>query len=229
MVAVNHLKAHVAANYLNQENLTPPFLALIISGGHTNIVLVKNYTEFSLIGKTVDDSIGETFDKIGRILKISYPAGPKIDSLSKLGDCLKYSFTKPKIKDSEFNFSFSGLKTAVINKIKEEELKNKNFKIEDLAASFQEVVCKILCEKVFLAAKKLNQKKLVVCGGVSANSKIRSSLKKEAKSLGIKVFLPNLKYCTDNAAMVASQGFFEFKAGNFEKNYNLNAVSKISF
>ena len=177
----------------------------------------------------MDDSIGETFDKIGRILKIDYPAGPKIDSLSKLGNCLKYSFTKPKLENSEFNFSFSGLKTAVINKIKEEELKNKNFKKEDIAASFQDVVCKILCEKVFLALKKTNQKKLVVCGGVAANSQIRSCLKKEAEKFKIELFLPNLKYCTDNAAMVASQGFFEFKAGNFEKNYNLNAISKVSF
>ena len=229
LIAVNHLKAHVAANYLTHKNLTPSFLALIISGGHTNIVLVRNYTEFKLIGKTVDDSVGETFDKIGRVLNINYPAGPEIDSLSKKGNCLKYSFPKPKVENSEFDFSFSGLKTAVINKIRKEELENKDFKIEDIAASFQEVVCNILSEKVFLAAKKTNQKKLVICGGVSANSKIRSCLEKEAEKNGIKIFMPDLKYCTDNAAMVASQGFFEFESGNFEKNYNLNAVSKISF
>ena len=229
LVAVNHLKAHIAANYITNKDLTPPFLALIISGGHTNIIKVKNYCEFELIGKTVDDSIGETYDKIGRVLGLSYPAGEKIDKLSKKGDENRYVFPKPKVENNEFNFSFSGLKTAVINKIKSEKLKKKNIIIEDFCASFQKIITEIVCEKSIKAALKFDEKKLVVCGGVCANSSIRRNLIEIGEEKKIKVFLPDLKYCTDNAAMVACQGFFEFKNGFFEKDYKLNAIASYQF
>ncbi len=229
LIAVNHLKSHIAANYICHKNLKPPFLALIISGGHSNIVEVKEFCEFYGISKTVDDSIGEAFDKIGRALNLSYPAGPKIDELSKNIEKTKYSFPKPKVRDNPLNFSFSGVKTAVLNKLKEEKEKNNVIKIEDFAASFQKTICEIVCEKVSAAINFKKNKKLVVCGGVSANSKIREELKKLSKTLKFELFLPELKYCTDNAAMVASQAFFEFENGNLQKDFSLNAISCYSF
>lgn len=229
LIAVNHLKAHIAANYICHKNLKPPFLALIISGGHSNIVEVKNFCEFNGISKTVDDSIGEAFDKIGRALNLPYPAGAKIDELSKNVKEIKYSFPKPKVRENPLNFSFSGVKTAVLNKLKEEKEKNNIIKIEDFAASFQKTVCDVVCEKVSTAIKFKKSKKLVVCGGVSANSKIRKELKKLSETLNFELFLPELKFCTDNAAMVASQAFFEFENGNIQQNFNLNAKSCFSF
>lgn len=229
LVAVNHLKAHIAANYISNENLTPPFLGLIISGGHTNIVKVKDYCEFELIGKTVDDSIGEAYDKVGRSLGLPYPAGVKIDKLSEKGDKDRYIFPKPKIENSEFNFSFSGLKTAVLNKINSKKNNEKDIKIEDFCASFQKTVTEIVCEKIFKAATSYNEQKIAVCGGVCANSSIRKNILKIGKEKGIDIFLPDLKLCTDNAAMVASQGFFEFENNNFERNYSLNAIASYQF
>lgn len=229
LIAVNHLKAHIAANYLDNEDLKPPFLGLIISGGHTNIVRIKDYCDFELIGKTVDDSIGEAYDKVGRKLGLLYPAGAKIDKLSKKGDKNKYEFPKPTVGNNKFDFSFSGLKTAVLNKINQEKSQKKEIIIEDFCSSFQKVITEIVCEKIFLAAQKYNEKKIVVCGGVCANSNIRENLLKIAKLKGIKLYLPDLKYCTDNAAMVASQGFFEAKNNNFEKDYSLNAVASYQF
>ncbi len=229
LIAVNHLKAHIAANYICHKNLKPPFLALIISGGHSNIVEVKNFCEFKGISKTMDDSIGEAFDKIGRALNLPYPAGAKIDELSKNVKEIKYSFPKPKVRKNPLNFSFSGVKTAVLNKLKEEKEKNNAIKIEDFAASFQKTVCDVVCEKVSTAIKFKKSKKLVVCGGVSANSKIREELKKLSQTLNFELFLPELKFCTDNAAMVASQAFFEFEDGNIQQNFNLNAKSCFSF
>lgn len=228
LVAVNHLKAHIAANYIDNENLKPPFLGLIISGGHTNIVKVKDYCDFELIGRTVDDSIGEAYDKVGRTLGLVYPSGAKIDKLSKKGDKNRYNFTKPKVENNDFNFSFSGLKTAVLNKINKEKLKEKEIIVEDFCSSFQKTVTEIVCEKIFLAADRYNEKKVVVCGGVCANSSIRENLTKIAKLKKISLFLPKLKYCTDNAAMVASQGYFEAKNNNFE-NFSLNAIASYRF
>ena len=225
LVAVNHLKAHVAANYIKHIKLTPPFIALIISGGHTSIFNVKNYCNFKLVGKTIDDSIGETYDKVGRALGFKYPAGAKIDEISKLGDENRYSFPKPNVQDNIFNFSFSGLKTAALNMLEKERKINENFKIEDFAASLQNVIADIVCEKIFKAANLFKQKKLVVCGGVCANSKIRKTIKQKAKILRIDVFMPDLEFCTDNAAMVAAQGYFEFKNKNFETDYSLNAIA----
>ena len=228
LIAVNHLKAHIAANYLCHENLKPPFLAMIISGGHTNIIEVKDYCNFKLIGKSVDDSVGEAFDKVGRALGFSYPAGAKIDEISKLGDDKKYTLPNPSVKNSEFNFSFSGIKTAVLNLIRKEK-DNVNYKIEDLAACFQNLVCEIISEKLFKASRVYGYTNIVVCGGVCANSAIRKKLKKEAENLNVNVFMPRLEFCTDNGAMVASQGYFEFKNGNIEKNYSLNAYSFSNF
>ena len=228
LVAVNHLKAHIAANYIDNENLKPPFLGLIISGGHTNIVKVKDYCDFELIGRTVDDSIGEAYDKVGRALGLVYPSGAKIDKLSKKGDKNKYNFTKPTVENNDFNFSFSGLKTAVLNKINQEKLKEKEIIIEDFCSSFQKIVTEIVCEKIFLAANRYKERKVVVCGGVCANSSIRENLTKIAKLKKISLFLPKLKYCTDNAAMVASQGYFEAKNNNYE-NFSLNAIASYRF
>ncbi len=229
LIAVNHLKAHIAANYLCHEDLSPPFLGLIISGGHTIIVNVLNYCDFKVIGKTLDDSVGEAYDKIGRALNLPYPAGALIDKLAKKGDETKFKFPKPKVSGSQFNFSFSGIKTAVLNTINKEKQNNNEILVEDFAASFQDVVSKIICEKIFLAIKKYYAKKLVIAGGVAANSRIRKDLTNLCYMNNVKIYLPELKYCSDNAAMVASQGFFEFENGNIEKDFSLNAVANSLF
>lgn len=227
LIAVNHLRAHVAANYITDKDLTPPFLGLIISGGHCNIVRVKDYCEFELVGETVDDSIGEAYDKVGRALGINYPAGAAIDNMAKFGDEDAYTFPKPRVDGCVYNFSFSGLKTSVLNLIDNERMQQKSLNINDISASFQKTACDIVCEKIFLAARMLGEKKLVACGGVCANSKIRSELKRYSNINNICLYLPDLKLCTDNAAMVAAQGYFEFKNGNFEKDMSLNAQSSV--
>lgn len=225
LIKINHLKAHVAANYLSNKNLTPPFMALIISGGHSNIVLVKDYCNFTVVGKTVDDAVGEAYDKIGRAMDLNYPAGPEIDRLAKTGNKDAYILPKPNVENKPFCFSFSGLKTYVLNIINNEKLNKNNINKNDICASFQKTVCEILCEKAFSCLKYYNQKKLVVSGGVCANVDIRNSLKKYAIKNNVELYMPDVEYCTDNAAMVASQGYFEYINGNIQKDMSLNACS----
>lgn len=226
LVAVHHLRSHIAANYLTHKNLKPPFLALIISGGHSNIVKVNDYCKFEPISKTYDDAVGEAFDKVARTIGLSYPGGAKLEKLAKNGNELSFKFPKPKIKNSELDFSFSGLKTAVINTLHNHKQKNKKINLADLAASFQLTVCKIINEKVEMTIKKLKMKKLVVAGGVCCNEKIRNSLKTLADQNGVEIFMPNKSLCQDNAAMVGAQAFFEFKNGKIA-SLNLNAVANL--
>ncbi len=223
LVGVNHIQGHIAANYITYEELEPPFLCVLISGGNTQIINVKDYTKFEVLGKTRDDAIGEAFDKIARVVGLGYPGGPKVDKLAKEGmPCIK--LPKTHFEDS-LDFSFSGIKTAVINANHNTPDINK----ADLCASFQKTVTEVLIENVSQAIKQTGVTKVAIAGGVSANSYIRNAfmdLEKEFKDL--KVYMPDMKLCTDNAAMIASAGYYNFIAGKRDE-LNLNAVPNLKF
>ena len=212
LIAVSHVHGHIGANYISHKDLEPPFMCLMVSGGHTAIVEVEDYCKFNLVGTTVDDSVGECFDKVARVLGLSYPGGPNIDRLAKLGqNNVKFNYKSP-LRD-EFNFSFSGLKTAVVNHVHNKEQKGEEFSKEDIACSFQELATDELVLKTMKACKTLNKNKLVIAGGVGANSKLREKLLKYGDENDIKVFMPDLKYCTDNAAMIGSIAYYYVLAG----------------
>ena len=218
LVGVNHIEGHIAANYITHKDLKPPFLCLLISGGNTQLVHVKDYTEFQILGKTRDDAIGEAFDKIARVVGLGYPGGPKVDKLAKEGIP---SIELPKTHFENLDFSFSGIKTAVINL----NHNNPNINKADLCASFEKTVTEILLENTLKALKQINLNTVVIGGGVSANSYIRNEfLKLENK--GIKIYTPDIKLCTDNAAMIACAGYYNYIAGKTH-NLDLNAVPNL--
>ncbi|MDE6412678.1 MAG: tRNA (adenosine(37)-N6)-threonylcarbamoyltransferase complex transferase subunit TsaD [Eubacterium sp.] len=212
LVPVHHLRSHIASNYLTSD-IEPPFLCLIVSGGHSHIVAVNSYTDYEIIGKTRDDAAGEALDKAGRTMGLPYPGGISIDKISKEGNPDAFAFPHPRVDGAPFDFSFSGLKTSVINLVHNAEQKGEEINIPDLAASFQKNVVGCLISNLEKAAAEFGYTKIVIAGGVSANSLLRSECEKLCKKHGWKLYLPELKYCGDNAAMVASQGYYEFLAG----------------
>lgn len=211
LIAVSHVKGHIAANYITHKNLVPPFICLLVSGGHTAILDVDSFNHHTLLGTTVDDAAGEAFDKVARVLGLPYPGGPEVDKLAKNGE-KNINFTHNIMADS-LNFSFSGLKTAVINYVHNKVQKNEEICKENICASFQTEVANQLTEKTIKATKDANRNLIVVAGGVSANSAIRENLSALAKQNGIDVYFPELKYCTDNAAMIGSLAYFMIKDG----------------
>lgn len=219
LIGVNHIQGHIAANYITYKDLKPPFLTLLISGGNTQLVLVKDYTEFEILGKTKDDAVGETFDKIARVIGLGYPGGPKMDKLAKEGIP---NIELPKVHVEGLNFSFSGLKTAIINL----HHKNPNINKADLAASFEKDVAEILLKNTKMAVKETKINKIALAGGVSANSYIRKAFKELEEKENIQVYYPELKLCTDNAAMIASAGYYNYLKDNFS-DLNLNAVPNL--
>ncbi len=220
LVGVNHIQGHIAANYITYKELEPPFICVMTSGGNTQIIYVKDYTEFEVLGKTKDDAIGEAFDKVARVVGLGYPGGPKVDKLAKEGEA---NIQLPKTHFENLDFSFSGIKTAVINL----NHNNPNIKKADLCASFQKTVTEILIENVEKAIKQTKIKTIVLAGGVSANSYIRKEFSK-LENKGIKIYMPDLKLCTDNAAMIASAGYYNYINGK-KDNLNLNAVPNLTF
>lgn len=227
LIPVHHIAGHIAANYITHPDLKPPYLCLVISGGHSHIVEVKDYTKYHVIGRTRDDAAGECFDKVARTIGYEYPGGKFIDAAAKKGDPHAFDFPHPKVAGSEFDFSFSGLKTAVINIVHNLSQKGLAIPSEDIAASFQRTVCEILVSKTMAAAEKTNAKVLAVAGGVSANSGVREAFEKACAERGIKLYLPELKYCGDNAAMIACQGYYDFSAGK-TANLDLNGTATLS-
>lgn len=227
LIAVHHLRSHIASAYLSNQNLKPPFLALIISGGHSHIVYVKDYCRFKVVGRTRDDAAGEAFDKVARALGYPYPGGIQVDLAAKSGNKNAYDFPRPKVEGSEFDFSFSGLKTAVLNQINNFKQKSLEPNKNDLCASFQEAVCDMISARIVLAARKFSQTQIVVCGGVCANSAIRARLKKECEKNKLTLYLPDISLCGDNAAMVASQGYYEFLNSNIA-DMSLNAFASLA-
>lgn len=218
LVGVNHIEGHIAANYITYPDLKPPFLCIMMSGGNTQIVYVKDYTDFEVLGRTKDDAIGEAFDKVARVIGLGYPGGPKIDKLAEKGVS---NIELPKTHVEGLDFSFSGIKTAVINLQHKEPDINK----ENLCASFQKAITEMLMEKVKAAIEKTNMKKIVLAGGVSANSYIRKEFE-ELQNQGIDVYMPDMKLCTDNAAMIASAGYYDYMAGKVD-DLALNAVPNL--
>lgn len=215
-VGVNHIVGHVCANYISFKDLEPPFIGLIISGGHTYLIEVKDYVDFTLHGRTVDDAVGEAFDKVARSLGLPYPGGPVVDALAKKGK-ETIEFPRVMIKEDNYNFSFSGLKTAVLNYLNSTRLRGEEIVVEDVCKSFQEAVVDVLLEKSFRLAKEKNMDKIVLCGGVSANSRIREAFEERGSKENIKIFYPELKLCTDNAAMIASAAYYEYRAGKVDE------------
>lgn len=215
-VGVNHIVGHVCANYISFKDLEPPFIGLIISGGHTYLIEVKDYVDFTLHGRTVDDAVGEAFDKVARSLGLAYPGGPLIDALAKKGK-ETIEFPRVMIKEDNYNFSFSGLKTAVLNYLNSTRLRGEEIVTEDVCKSFQEAVVDVLLEKSFRLAREKDMDKIVLCGGVSANSRIREAFEERGREENIKIFYPELKLCTDNAAMIASAAYYEYMAGKVDE------------
>lgn len=227
LVPVHHIAGHIAANYISHPELEPPCLCLVISGGHTHLVEVKSHTEFSVVGRTRDDAAGECFDKVARTLGFPYPGGKHIDEAAKLGSRTAYKFPHPKLSGCEYDFSFSGIKTAVINLVHNAEQRGEEININDVAASFQKTVCDILAEKLMLAAENLGYNKIAVAGGVSANTGVRTKIKRECDKRGYTLYMPEFKYCGDNAAMIGAQGYYDFIAGKRAEG-DLNAVATMS-
>lgn len=224
LVPVHHLRSHIAANYLSHPALEPPFLCLVVSGGHTHLVQVKSYTEFSVIGKTRDDAAGEALDKAARAMGLPYPGGLHLDKESVGGDPKAFRFPKPRVDGAPFDFSFSGLKTSVINLLHNAQQKGETLDLRDLGASFQHAVVSILCEHTAAAARETGSRKIVLAGGVSANSVLRRRMEETCKSNGWTLFVPEKPLCGDNAAMVGAQGYYEFCAGS-RAGLGLNAYA----
>lgn len=226
LVPVHHLRSHIAANYITCPELTPPFIALVVSGGHSHIVKVNDYTDFSVLGRTRDDAAGEALDKAARTVGLPYPGGLNLDRVCKNGNSAAYSFPHPHVTGSDYDFSFSGMKTAVINLVHNAEQKGETVCVEDLGASFMNAVANCLVKNTMAALSDCGEKKLVLAGGVSANSVLRARMTQECKKRGISLFMPELKYCGDNAAMVGAQGYYEYSAG-LRAGLELNAYASM--
>ena len=214
LIPVHHIRGHIAANYLAYPELEPPFLCLVVSGGHTMIVDVQDYTTMEILGTTLDDAAGECFDKVGRVLGMPYPGGAALDKAATKGDETKYNLPRSKPGQNPYDMSFSGLKTAALNLIHHAEQVGEELDINSLCAAFCAAVSDTLVPRVVQAMEQTDRKKLAVAGGVAANSRIRSDIIDAAASLGAEVYLPPLKLCGDNAAMIGSQAYYEFLAGN---------------
>ncbi|MBQ6018581.1 MAG: tRNA (adenosine(37)-N6)-threonylcarbamoyltransferase complex transferase subunit TsaD [Clostridia bacterium] len=226
LIPVHHLRGHVASNYLSSPGLEPPFLALIVSGGHSHIVMVKDYTSYEIIGRTRDDAAGEALDKAARAMGLDYPGGANLDIAAKDGNALAYHFPRPHVDGAPLDFSFSGLKTSVVNLLHTARQKGESLSVPDVGASYIKAVTDFLIDNTLAACKQTGAEKLAVAGGVSANSVLRRELKRRCAEKRIELFLPALNLCGDNAAMIASQGYYELRAGNIA-NLSLNALATL--
>ena len=228
LIGVNHLEGHIFANFLATEELTPPFMALVVSGGHTALVDVADYETFRQMGRTRDDAAGEAFDKVARVMGLPYPGGPEIDKLAREGDPAAIDFPRALAQEGNYEFSFSGLKSAVLNYINSEKMKGRELNKADIAASFQSAVVEILVHKAFEAIREAERDTLVLAGGVAANAALEKRLRETAEEQGIRYLYPPLRLCTDNAAMIACRGAYQAAAGKYSDLY-LNAVPGLDF
>lgn len=226
LVGVHHIEGHVSANYIEHPELAPPFLCLIVSGGHTHLVIVKEYGVYEIIGRTRDDAAGEAFDKVARAIGLGYPGGPKVDKLAKEGDKNAIMFPRANIEGAPYDFSFSGLKSAVLNYLNSCTMKNEEFNKADVAASFQEAVVDVLVNKTIAAAKAYNMDKIAIAGGVASNSSLREAMKNACEKHGLKLYYPTPIFCTDNAAMIGAAAYYEYLKGT-RHGLDLNAVPNL--
>ncbi len=226
LVGVHHIEGHVSANYIEHPDLEPPFLCLIVSGGHTHLVIVKDYGEFEILGRTRDDAAGEAFDKVARAIGLGYPGGPKIDKLSREGNDRAILFPKAKVGDSPYDFSFSGLKSAVLNYLNQHKMQGIEVNQADLAASFQKAVVDVLVEHTMLAAKDFHMDKVAIAGGVASNRTLREAMSRACEKEGLSFYYPSPIFCTDNAAMIGVAAYYEFQKGT-RHGWDLNAVPNL--
>ena len=226
LVGVHHIEGHISANYIENLDLEPPFLCLVVSGGHTHLVIVKDYGEFEILGRTRDDAAGEAFDKVARAIGLGYPGGPKIDKLSKQGNAYAMDFPKAKVVDAPYDFSFSGVKSAVLNHLNKCKMMGESIVEADIAASFQRCVVEVLVDHAIAAAKDYHISKLAIAGGVASNQTLRSAMKQACENNGIQFYHPSPIFCTDNAAMIGVAGYYEYIKGT-RHGWDLNAVPNL--
>lgn len=226
LVGVHHIEGHISANYIEHPELEPPFLCLVVSGGHTHLVCVKDYGKYEILGRTRDDAAGEAYDKVARAIGLGYPGGPKIDRLAKEGDAEAIKFPKAHIEGAPYDFSFSGLKSAVLNYINGCQMKGQSYNPADIAASFQKAVVDVLVEKSMAAVEEYGMNKFAIAGGVASNSALREGMKKACEEKGIRFYYPSPVFCTDNAAMIGAAAYYEYLAGT-RHGWDLNAVPNL--
>lgn len=228
LVGIHHIEGHISANYIEHKELAPPFMSLVVSGGHTHLIIVEGYGKYKILGRTRDDAAGEAFDKVARAIGLGYPGGPKIDKIAKEGNKEAISFPRAKIQESVYDFSFSGLKSSVLNYLNSCEMKKEKIVIPDVAASFQAAVVDVLVEHSVRAMREYNVKEFAIAGGVASNSALRKAMEDACKKEGVKLYYPTPVYCTDNAAMIGVAGYYEYLAGT-RHGYDLNAVPNLKF
>ena len=226
LVGVHHIEGHISANFIENPDLEPPFMCLIVSGGHTHLVIVKDYGEFEILGRTRDDAAGEAFDKVARAVGLGYPGGPKVDKAAKEGNPHAIEFPRAKVGDNPYDFSFSGLKSAVLNYINHAKMMGEELHVPDLAASFQNAVVEVLVSRTIEAAKQHGCKRVAIAGGVASNSALRAGMEKACKEAGIRFFHPSPIFCTDNAAMIGAAAYYEYEKGA-RAGWDLNAVPNL--
>jgi len=226
LVGVHHIEGHISANYIENPDLEPPFVCLVVSGGHTHLVVVRDYGKYEILGRTRDDAAGEAFDKVARAIGLGYPGGPKIDKISKEGNPEAIAFPRPKFEDSPYDFSFSGLKSAVLNYLNGCQMKGIEINRADVAASFQKAVCDVLVEHAMIAVRENGLNKFAIAGGVASNSALRAAFEKACAERQIEFYHPSPIFCTDNAAMIGSAAYYEFIAGKRD-GLDLNAVPNL--
>ena len=226
LVGVHHIEGHISANYIENLNLEPPFICLVVSGGHTHLVCVKDYGKYEIIGRTRDDAAGEAFDKVARAIGLGYPGGPKIDKLSKEGNPDAITFPKAHVSDAPYDFSFSGVKSAVLNYINGCKMKGEEYCNADIAASFQKAVTDVLVENAMKAVKEYGLSKLAIAGGVASNRTLRAAMKEACEKNGVEFYHPSPIYCTDNAAMIGAAAYYEYLSGT-RHGWDLNAVPNL--
>ncbi len=226
LVGVHHIEGHISANYIENKELEPPFICLVVSGGHTHLVVVKDYGKYEIIGHTRDDAAGEAFDKVARAIGLGYPGGPKIDKLAKEGNPDAIHFPRAKVEDSPYDFSFSGVKSAVLNHLNGCKMKGEPIVEADIAASFQKAVCDVLVGHAIQAVKDYKIPKLAMAGGVASNSALRAAMKEACDKQGIPLYYPSPILCTDNAAMIGAAAYYEYMSGT-RSGLDLNAVPNL--
>ena len=227
LVPVHHIEGHIAANFISNPECEPPFVCLVASGGHSHLLLVEDYGKIRIYGRTRDDAAGEAFDKVARAVGLGYPGGPKLEKMAKEGNPHAYHFPTAKMEDAPYDFSFSGVKSAVLNEMNRKKMLGEEVRVADLCASFQENVTEVLSEKAIALCKELHINRLSIAGGVAANGKLREKMEEKAKQEGIEFFCPKLILCTDNAAMIAAAAYHERKKGNFA-GHDVNAYPSLS-
>lgn len=226
LVGVHHIEGHISANYIENKELEPPFLCLVVSGGHSHLVMVKDYGEYEILGKTRDDAAGEAFDKVARAIGLGYPGGPKVDRVSKEGNPEAIHFPRAKMEDNVYDFSFSGLKSAVLNYLNGCQMKGIEINQADVAASFQKAVVDVLVDHSMDAVERYGMKKFAIAGGVASNSHLRTALEEACAKRGITFYHPSPVFCTDNAAMIGAAGYYEYIKGT-RHGWDLNAVPNL--